>query len=94
MAFTMPRDRLRRLVRNVEDLVATLLDPQSEAMSHLRNYANFLRGETAMGGESALAEHIGNSLLDLVALALGASSEGLELASIRGLRAASVCGAC
>ena len=90
----MPRDRLRGLVRNVEDLVATPLNPRSEAMSYLRNYPDFLRGETVVGGESALAEHIGNSLLDLVALALGASSDGLELASIRGLRAASVCGAC
>jgi AraC-like DNA-binding protein len=88
MAFTMPRDRLRGLVRNVEDLVASPLNPQSEAMGHLRNYASFLRGETVTGDESALAEHIGNSLLDLVALAIGASRDGLEIANMRGLRAA------
>ncbi|WP_424627986.1 helix-turn-helix transcriptional regulator [Bradyrhizobium sp. SYSU BS000235] len=88
MAFTMPRDRLRGLVRNVEDLVATPLNPQSEAMSHLRNYANFLRGETVTNGESALAEHIGNSVLGLVALAIGASNDEGELAGMRGLRAA------
>lgn len=88
MAFTMPRDRLRGLVRNVEDLVARPLDSQSEAMGHLRSYADFLRGATVTGGEPALAEHIGNSLLDLVALAIGASSDGLELANLRGLRAA------
>lgn len=88
MAFTMPRDRLRGLVRNVEDLVARPLDPGSEPMRHLRNYANFLRGEAVSSSESALAEHIGNSLLDLVALAIGPSADGLEIANMRGLRAA------
>lgn len=88
MSFTMPRDRLRGLVHDVEDLVARPLDFQSEAMRHLRNYANFLRGETVTGSEPALAEHIGNSLLDLVALAIGASREGVEIANMRGLRAA------
>lgn len=88
MAFTMPRERLRSLVHNVEDLVASPLDFQSEAMRHLRNYANFLRGETVSGSEPALAEHIGNSLLDLVALAIGAGRDGVEIANMRGLRAA------
>jgi AraC-like DNA-binding protein len=88
VAFTTPQGRLRSLVRNVEDLVAAPLEPQNEAMCHLRSYADFLYGAGATGGAPALAEHIGNSLLDLMALALGASRSASELARARGLRAA------
>lgn len=88
VAFTMPRNHLRSVVRDVEDLIAKPLDPQSEAMRHLRSYADFLRGAGAIDGDPVLAGHIGNSLLDLVALAIGATRDGIELARMRGLRAA------
>lgn len=87
-AFTVERHRLRSLVRNVEDLVAMPLDSQSEAMKHLQRYARFLSEEGTAGDDPALAEHIGNSLLDLIALAIGPNRDGIELARMRGLRAA------
>lgn len=88
MAFTVQRRRLQALVRNVEDLVAMPLDSQSEAMKHLHRYARFLSEDGAVGHDPALAEHIGNSLVDLIALAIGPNRDGIELARMRGLRAA------
>lgn len=88
MAFTVPRERLRSLVRNVEDLVAVPLDAQSEAMVHLRRYADFLQGPGAVGPGQPLAGHIGQSLLDLISLALGPSRDAAALGRQRGLRAA------
>lgn len=88
MAFTVPRERLQRLMRNVEDLVAAPLDAQSEAMVHLRRYADFLQGPGAVGPGQPLADHIGQSLLDLISLALGAGRDAAELGRQRGLRAA------
>ncbi len=87
-AFTVERHRLQSLIRNVEDLVAMPLDSQSEAMTHLQRYARFLSEEGAAGEDSALTEHIGNSLLDLIALAIGPNRDAIELARMRGLRAA------
>lgn len=88
MAFTVPRERLQSLIRNVEDLVAAPLDAKSEAMAHLRRYTEFLQGPGALGDEPALADHVGQSLLDLISLALGASRDAAELGRQRGLRAA------
>lgn len=88
MAFTVPRERLQALVRNADDLVAAPLDAQNEAMRHLRQYADFLRGPGAVGGHPALAAHIGHTLLDLMALALGAGRDVAEAGRARGLRAA------
>lgn len=87
-AFTVERQRLQSLVHNVEDLVAMPLDSPSEAMAHLQRYARFLSGEGTVGDDPALAEHIGHSLLDLIALAIGPNRDALELARMRGLRAA------
>ncbi|HWK95982.1 MAG TPA: AraC family transcriptional regulator [Pseudolabrys sp.] len=87
-AFTVPREKLQALVRNVEDLVAAPLDAQSEVMIHLRRYAEFLQGADEPGRDPSLAGHVGQSLLDLVSLALGASQDAAEVGRQRGLRAA------
>ncbi len=87
LAFTLLQDRLRHLVRHVEDLLAVPLDPESEAMRYLRSYADFLHGPGS-AGDPALADHIGQMLLDLIALAIGTSRDDTEIARARGLRAA------
>ncbi|WP_162826844.1 helix-turn-helix transcriptional regulator [Pseudolabrys taiwanensis] len=88
MAFTVSRSRLQALIRNVEDLVALPLDPRNEAMTHLRHYADFLHRAGAIDNDPALAEHVGQSLLDLIALALDSDRDTAALARSRGLRAA------
>ncbi|MCW5689679.1 MAG: AraC family transcriptional regulator [Pseudolabrys sp.] len=88
MAFTVQRERLSPLVRNVEDIVASPLNAQSEAMSHLRRYADFLESAGPPKAESSLVEHVGASVIDLIALALGASRDAATVGRQRGLRAA------
>lgn len=88
MAFTVPRERLQSLIRNVEDLVAAPLDGGTEAMAHLRRYAGFLQGPETGSADEPLSAHIGQSVLDLIALAVGAGRDVAQAGGQRGLRAA------
>jgi AraC-like DNA-binding protein len=54
----------------------------------LRRYLELITGADGIGADEALDEHLGRTLLDLDALALGAGRDARELAHIRGLRAA------
>jgi AraC-like DNA-binding protein len=87
---SMPRDRLADFVADVEDLVARPLDPGNAALRHLRRYIEILTGPDGLGNDPALNEHVGTSLLDLVALALGAGRDAAQTARMRGQRAARV----
>jgi AraC-like DNA-binding protein len=84
----MPRDRLLDLVANVEDLVVRPLDPGSSAVRLLRRYLGIVLEPDGVGDDPALIEHVETTLLDLVALSLGAGREATEIAQMRGLRAA------
>jgi transcriptional regulator GlxA family with amidase domain len=87
LALAVDQARLRELVDRVEELVARPL-PNSPALRHLRRYLEILPGwEDAADGPDLLA-HIGTTLTDLVALALGAGRDAAEVAKMRGLRAA------
>jgi AraC-like DNA-binding protein len=84
----IPHKRLLSLVADAEDQVMTPIDPQAPAMRHLRRYMWTLQGPDGLGDDPVLAAHIGATLLDLVALALGARRDAAEVARMRGLRAA------
>jgi AraC-like DNA-binding protein len=92
VGLCVPQRQLLELVPDAEDRVITRLDPNSEALRHLRRYLDMIVGpgsnEQRPTADPALAEHIGNTLLDLVTLVLRADGEAAELASARGLRAA------
>lgn len=84
----VPRQELRTRVANVEDLVNQPLNPDAAPLQYLRHYLDLVLGPNGFGADGALDEHLGRTLLDLVALSLGASRDASELARMRGLRAA------
>ena len=84
----MPRARLLERVANADDLVITPLDPSQPAVKHLRRYVEFLLGSDEIAQDPQLSDRISTTLLDLVALSLGASGDVAEIARTRGLRAA------
>lgn len=63
------------------------MPPGTKAAILLSNYVEFLR-QQGEDSSSEIREHKARTLLDLVALTLGAKGEKAELASARGLRVA------
>lgn len=88
VGLTLPRAMLIERVAGVEDLVGTPLDMSDPATLHLGRYLDFLLDDPPDDGESG--EVVATTLLDLVALSLGARREQAALARMRGLRAARV----
>lgn len=86
-AINISRARLLALVPNADDLIGKPLDASSPALRHLGRYAEFLIG-LKQESDPALDRHIETTLVDLVALALGARGVPPEMAVTRGLRAA------
>jgi AraC-like DNA-binding protein len=86
-ALAIDQARLRELVDRVEELVARPL-PNSPALRHLRRYLEIFPSWEETEDEPDLLAHIGTTLTDLVALALGAGRDAAEVAKTRGLRAA------
>ncbi|MBR1144784.1 helix-turn-helix transcriptional regulator [Bradyrhizobium sp. AUGA SZCCT0431] len=86
-AINISRARLLALVPNADDLIGKPLDASSPALRHLGRYVEFLMG-LKQDGDPALDRHIETTLVDLVALALGARGDPSEIAVTRGLRAA------
>jgi AraC-like DNA-binding protein len=87
-AVNIPRRNIRDLVANADGLLGVSLDPQSEALRHIRRYLDMLINTDTAIESPSLAHHVGTTLTDLVALALGAAGEGAEISRMRGLRAA------
>jgi AraC-like DNA-binding protein len=78
---TVSQGALRGLLSDADDLLARPLDQHSEALRHLRRYVGILMGPEGVHGDAALTDHVGKSLLELMALSLGA---GRDLAGIAG----------
>jgi AraC-like DNA-binding protein len=86
--LSLPRRALLEMVDHLEDRLPSVLDSNNGAARHLERYLDFLLGPRAFDDDPAVAPHIARTLLDLVALALGATGDAAELATMRGLRAA------
>ena len=86
----VPRSELLALVANADDLSATPLDMTRPAIRHLSRYIDFVLGSGEIADGAELVEPIGDTLLNLVALSLGASGDVAEAAAMRGLRAARI----
>lgn len=84
---TVSQDRLRALVPDITDLLARPLDPGQPSVRHLGRYVESIVG-LDIAGDRALEEHIGTTLLDLLALGLGAGRDTAAIARMRGVRAA------
>ncbi|SCB56064.1 AraC-binding-like domain-containing protein [Bradyrhizobium shewense] len=85
---TIARDRLLQLVPRADDLMARPLDPGQPALRHLKRYLESVLDPNDAGSDPDLDRHIGTTVLDLLALTLGASRDAAEIATLRGLRAA------
>jgi AraC-like DNA-binding protein len=79
---------LRDLIPNPEEFVARPLDASNPAMWHLKRYIEILLGPDGVQDEPSLRAHVGTTLTDLVALALGAERDAAAIAGLRGLRGA------
>jgi AraC-like DNA-binding protein len=86
-AINISRARLLALVPNADDLIGKPLDASSSALRHLGRYVEFLI-DLKQDSDPALDRHIETTLVDLIALALGARRDPSEIAVMRGLRAA------
>lgn len=83
----IPRAALKPQVKRLEDSFLQPIPAETDALRLLKTYLAAVRADHAAAGlnlQRAMVLHI----CDLVALALGATRDGMELASGRGLRAA------
>jgi AraC-like DNA-binding protein len=87
ITLVVARGHLLELVPAAEDRVATLLDPAQPVMRHLRRYLDLLFG-SEHADDPTLSLHIGTTLIDLIAVLLGAQGDAAEAARLRGPRAA------
>jgi AraC-like DNA-binding protein len=88
LPITVSRRQLLQLVRNAEDLLGLPIDGNQPALRHLRRYIGLLQEPEGIADDPPLIAHMGATLADLIALALGASGDAAQLARSRGLRAA------
>ena len=86
LSVHVPRGKLIELVANADDLVARQADKDHPGVRFLRNYLKLLLDPDIGASNPQLKEHIGETLIDLVALCLGAGREAAEIAQARGLR--------
>ena len=87
-SLSVPRSLLLKTVYNAEDLAVTAFDPRAPAARHLKRYIESLTDSEDIANEPALNKHIGSTLFDLLTLVLGANRDAVEIARMRGLRAA------
>jgi len=85
---SIPRAQILKLVPHADDRPVTMLNIADPAVRHLERTIDFLLEADEIHESSALAQHAGAMLADLIALALGARSEVAQIAAARGLRAA------
>lgn len=85
-----PSARLRGLVPHPEDYLAMSLDSNSASLHLLRQYVDIVAASDGARNEPALADHVGRTILDLIALILSADGRASEIAQRRGVRSARV----
>jgi AraC-like DNA-binding protein len=84
----VPRRVLRELVAHVDDILATPLDPRLPAMRFLKRYLQIVSDPDDSGHDPSLIAQVDTTVVDLLALALGAGRDATEIARMRGVRAA------
>jgi AraC-like DNA-binding protein len=88
LALRLPRGRLIELAPWAEDRITDTIASGHPAVRHLNRYLEVLLGPDSPEEDPLLSELIASTLIDLVALALGARSDAAALARMRGVRAA------
>jgi AraC-like DNA-binding protein len=91
ISLGLSRPALRALVADPEAVLITPIPERNHALRLLTNYMSALEGAGALMNPDPIpdvADTFAAHILDLVALAIGATRDGMELARGRGLRAA------
>lgn len=88
LLLDIPQKLLLERAAGACDVVARPLDAAPQAAAHLKRYIGILPNLTRGESEPVLLDHIATTLMDLVALVLGANGDSADLAKMRGLRAA------
>lgn len=87
-ALILSRPQLLELVPNAEDVTAVPLVADRAAVRLLGRYLAILAATPEVADDSTLLAHVGQTLIDLIALALGAGRDAAATAGARGLRSA------
>jgi AraC-like DNA-binding protein len=90
-SLSLPRAGLRAITRNAEAALMKPIPKENTALRLLRAYLSAVEGQIGAGLDPGLAHAAADHIMDLAALALGATRDGAELAKGRGLRAARLC---
>ncbi|WP_156373923.1 AraC family transcriptional regulator [Rhizobium sp. Leaf386] len=85
--LVLPRKILDDRFARIEERQGLVIGSSNEALGLLHNYLAMVDTISPLPG-SALIDHIGDTIIDLVGLATGAKGDDAELANTRGLRAA------
>ncbi|MGH6735149.1 MAG: AraC family transcriptional regulator [Methyloceanibacter sp.] len=88
LEVSLPHSELSCLAAHAESLIARPFDPGQPALRHLQRYVEILFGSDEADTDPLLIAHIEATLLDLIALAVGAQRDAAHIATTRGLRAA------
>jgi AraC-like DNA-binding protein len=86
----IPRPSLVQLVDNPEDLTGSLFDPSNPVTRHLKQYLALVSHLDETDEDGRLGGFVERTLLELVALSLGATKDTEQLTPRRGLRSARV----
>lgn len=84
----VPLEKLQRLVGFPEDFDLQALDPARPVVGLLNRYVDIVLADGRISDEPPVADHVEQTLVDLIALSLGASRDVQEVARGRGVRAA------
>jgi AraC-like DNA-binding protein len=84
----LPRALLRERLPHADDLVLRPLDSTTPAVRHLEGYLGLLTANGSLTEDPRLLAHVETTLVDLIALALGADRDAGQIARMRGQRAA------
>lgn len=84
----VPREKVAELMKFSDDVDLKALDCTGPVAGLLSRYVDLLFQDEGIAEEPLAAAHVESTLVDLIALALGAPRDAQEMASGRGLRAA------
>ncbi len=86
-SLRMPRQVMLSAMANAEDATGIVIPPENQALRLLWRFAESLLDEEYLSEPTVLAQ-AGQTLVDLLVLALGTNRDTTDIARLRGLRAA------
>ena len=87
-ALVVSRRALCELVSNVDDVLGRQIDSRLPAMRYLERYLSIVADPGGFETDQLVFAHVDRTIVDLLALAIGAGRDATEIARMRGLRAA------